>query len=64
MTEEFRKINDWVGYSTELYRDVFCAALSGYIAATPELEQTTPAEAVKYANDVALEFFRQQNARQ
>jgi hypothetical protein len=60
------KIKDWVGYEREVYRDVFCAALTG-ICANPHffgpIMQQSPEAAVEFANSVALDFFKQANAR-
>lgn len=61
---ETRRITNWVGYNQEATRAVFCAALQGIVANKEFFGSTlqgNPRAAVEFANEVALEFFTQQN---
>ena len=60
MTNE--RINNWVGYSQDINRDVFCAVLTGLCSNPKILEvELTDYELIKKANNITLEFFKQQN---
>lgn len=63
MSDDLRRIKNWVGYSQEINRDVFCAALTGILAnrsVNPMLAGIAQ-DAVKQANQIANEFFTQCN---
>lgn len=60
---ERQRITNWVGYSNDMYRDVFCAALTGLLAnATYDMDNPNiHVDVIKQANDITNEFFTQQN---